>query len=82
MLLIQCLGHKQGHEGLWYQYSSSDLDYDFHTQSYIIKDIKIESRGYPLTTEWGATSGLYLVELFKGNLPFINWDKLPWGDVK
>ena len=81
VLLIQCLGHREGYEGLWYQYSASDLDYDFHTQSYLIKDIKIESRSYPLRSGWGAgTGGLYLVELFKRNLPFINWDKLPRGD--
>lgn len=76
VLFIQYKGNKR------YQYISCRLDFDFPTQSYTIKDIKIESRNYPLTTGWGASSGLYLVELFKNNLPFINWDKLPWGDVK
>ncbi len=30
-----------------YQYSSCNLDYDFPTESYTIKDIKIEKKSYP-----------------------------------
>ena len=73
---IQYKGNKR------YQYISCRLDYDFPTQLYTIKDIKIESKNYPLTTGWGASSGLYLVESFKKHHPFVNWDKLPWGDMK
>ncbi len=58
--------------GQW-QYSSCNLDYDFPTESYTIKDIKIENKSYPLSTGWGATTGLYLVQPFNNNLSFINW---------
>ena len=59
-------------EGRW-QYSSCSLDYDFPTESYTIQDIKIENKSYPLSTGWGATTGLYLVQPFNNNLSFINW---------
>ena len=56
-----------------YQYSSCNLDYDFPTESYTIKDIKIEKKSYPLSGGWGASTGLYLVQLPNNNLSFINW---------
>lgn len=76
VLFIQYKGNKR------YQYISCRLDYDFPTQLYTIKDIKIESKNYSLATGWGASSGLYLVELFKNNLPFINWDRKNPFEVK
>jgi len=60
----------------WYRYISCDLDdvvYDFPTQSYIIKDIKIQSHNYPLSSGWRATNDLYLVQLSNNNVSFINW---------
>ncbi len=56
-----------------YQYSSCNLDYDFPTESYTIKDIKIEKKSYPLSGGWGASTGLYLVQPSNNNLSFINW---------
>ena len=56
-----------------YQYSSCNLDYDFPTELYTIKDIKIENKSYPLSSGWGASTGLYLVQLPNNNLSFINW---------
>tara|TARA_R110002060_G_scaffold10956_3_gene16141 strand:- start:56 stop:445 length:390 start_codon:yes stop_codon:yes gene_type:complete len=56
-----------------YQYSSCDLDYDYLTQSYTIKDIQIEKKKYKLESGWGTSSALYLVQLFDNNVSFINW---------
>ena len=56
-----------------YQYSSCNLDYDFPTESYTIKDIKIKKKSYSLSGGWGASTGIYLVQPFNNNLSFINW---------
>lgn len=57
-----------------YRYISCQLDYDAHTQSFTIRDFKIESEGYYLGNRgWGATSGLYLVRPFNNKVSFINW---------
>ena len=56
-----------------YQYSSCNLDYDFPTESYTIKDIKIKKKSYSLSNGWGASTGIYLVQPFNNNLSFMNW---------
>ena len=56
-----------------YQYSSCNLDYDFPTESYTIKDIKIKKKSYSLSGGWGASTGIYLVQPFNNNLSFMNW---------
>tara|TARA_B100000745_G_C20073973_1_gene366735 strand:+ start:332 stop:730 length:399 start_codon:yes stop_codon:yes gene_type:complete len=67
-LFIQYRGNKN------YQYISCQLDYDSHTQSFTIRDFKIESGEYYLgDVGWGATSGLYLVRPFNNKVSFINW---------
>ncbi len=56
-----------------WQYISCNLDYDFPTETYTIKDIEIENKSYPLLGGWGASTGIYLVQPFNNNLSFINW---------
>lgn len=58
-----------------YQYSSCNLDYDIPTESYTIKDIKIEKKSYWLPHGWGSSRnhGIYLVQPFNNNLSFMNW---------
>jgi hypothetical protein len=56
-----------------YQYSSCNLDYDIPTESYTIKDIKIEKKFYHLPHGWGSSNGIYLVQPFNNNLSFMNW---------
>ena len=67
LVFFQYIGNSQ------YQYSSCNLDYDFPTESYTIKDIKIEKKSYPLSDGWGASTGIYLVQPFNNNLSFMNW---------
>lgn len=74
-LFFQYKGNKQ------YQYISCRIDriYRGFTPSlnYIISDFKIKSKNYALATGWGSSSGIYLVESFKNNIPFINWQDNP-----
>ena len=62
-----------------YQYISCQLDEDSHRAAFTIRDFKIESKRYPLSSGWGGSKGLYLVESFKNNIPFVNWSHVPWS---